>query len=214
MEFELEYSKIECSTIDLPKVLDHCLHNNFSGFNVTTPHKEEIAKLCNSSLPSCNTVSIDKGEFQAFSTDSLGLERALNRVGVNFSHFNNISILGSGGVVAALLIHFRKLNLSANISILRRNKDRDLFLNKMFASARKSIHFLPFDRDVFSNLVKRESHLLISAIPDPRILSDFALDLHDLNGYFIDLSYGIYSPLLEKSKKTGYCAPKWAIYAN
>jgi shikimate dehydrogenase len=64
----------------------------FSGANVTAPYKLEAAKLCESELPSVNTIVVRDGRIEGFSTDTAILEGLPTERPV---------ILGDGGAAAA-----------------------------------------------------------------------------------------------------------------
>jgi shikimate dehydrogenase len=64
----------------------------FSGANVTAPYKLEAAKLCESELPSVNTVVVREGRVEGFSTDTAVLDGLAGERPV---------ILGDGGSAAA-----------------------------------------------------------------------------------------------------------------
>ena len=64
----------------------------FSGANVTAPHKLEVAKLCDSELPSVNTLVVQDGQIEGFSTDTAILDGLPAERPV---------ILGDGGAAAA-----------------------------------------------------------------------------------------------------------------
>jgi shikimate dehydrogenase len=66
----------------------------FAGANVTSPHKLAVAELCESEVPSVNTLVVREGRIDARSTDAavlsgLGARRAV--------------VLGDGGAAAAFL---------------------------------------------------------------------------------------------------------------
>jgi shikimate dehydrogenase len=66
----------------------------FAGANVTTPHKEAITALCETDLPSVNTLVVREGRVEGFSTDSAilsGLPQA------------SPVVIGDGGVAAAFM---------------------------------------------------------------------------------------------------------------
>ncbi len=63
----------------------------FSGANVTAPYKLEAARLCNSELPSVNTLVVRQGRVEGFSTDAAILDGLTAERPV---------ILGDGGAAA------------------------------------------------------------------------------------------------------------------
>lgn len=91
----------------------------FAGANVTAPHKQEVARIVGSDLPSVNTL-VRGGA--AYSTDTAILELVTNR--------HKVAILGDGGAAAA----FRRA-LPAAVVYSRRTmwppdvSDADLVIN-------------------------------------------------------------------------------------
>jgi shikimate dehydrogenase len=64
----------------------------FAGANVTTPHKQAVAELVDTDLPSVNTLVVRDGHLRGFSTDAAILDELEARRAV---------ILGDGGAAAA-----------------------------------------------------------------------------------------------------------------
>jgi shikimate dehydrogenase len=64
----------------------------FAGANVTAPHKVEAARVCESDLPSVNTLVVREGRIESFSTDTAILDGL---------PAERPAILGAGGSAAA-----------------------------------------------------------------------------------------------------------------
>jgi shikimate dehydrogenase len=64
----------------------------FTGANVTTPHKLAVAALCDTKLPSVNTLLLREGRIEGYSTDAAILDSLSTERPV---------ILGDGGAAAA-----------------------------------------------------------------------------------------------------------------
>lgn len=104
------------------------------GLNVTTPHKGLVADLlrarAKTPLPrSINTLYRDASNpefWSAASTDGDGFVKGLARIGVDGDQIEEMVIVGSGGVVAALIERFsRDSSAMKKIMVLRRNNQND-----------------------------------------------------------------------------------------
>ena len=77
-------------------------NNDFSGFNVTIPYKQEVKKYLTfiseeaEKIGSVNTVIKNPDGYYGYNTDILGMEYALLSKGISLTH-KNVVILGSGG---------------------------------------------------------------------------------------------------------------------
>jgi shikimate 5-dehydrogenase len=63
-----------------------------SGANVTTPYKQDVARILGSELPSVNTLVVRGGDVEAYSTDAAVLDGL---------EFERPAIVGDGGAAAA-----------------------------------------------------------------------------------------------------------------
>lgn len=179
------------------------------GFNVTTPHKELVAKLIpGHKLASVNTVYRGKDGWMATSTDADGLAAAVGHLGVSFKSFRRFIILGSGGVVSAILnyiaTHFEFI---PEVSVLRRNPDRDSQIMAGLPSNFRA-NFVEFRPEVFTSLVDGGAGeaVVIQATNAPHMgdnLARFAVGIRRFNGVYIDLVYGADSAMLKAAKERG-----------
>jgi shikimate dehydrogenase len=64
----------------------------FAGVNVTTPHKLAVTALCETDVPSVNTLVVSEGRVEGFSTDAAVLEALPQQ---------NPVVVGDGGTAAA-----------------------------------------------------------------------------------------------------------------
>ncbi|NLJ40683.1 MAG: shikimate dehydrogenase [Clostridiales bacterium] len=103
------------------------LRNNFSGFNVTLPHKESIMKYLDEIDPiakeygAVNTVKVMGGKLIGYNTDGYGFRRSIEDIGVDLKN-KRILLLGAGG--AAKVIAFEIIKLGGKLTITNRNLDR------------------------------------------------------------------------------------------
>ncbi len=90
--------------------------NDFKGFAVTIPYKEQIISLLNSidetvqRIKACNCVKIRDGKLYGFNTDVIGFEKML--LPLLQPHHTKALILGTGGAAKAVQFVLEKLNIS------------------------------------------------------------------------------------------------------
>lgn len=78
------------------------------GFNVTTPHKQLVAKLVPADgLSSVNTLYRGAEGWLSASTDGAGFARGLARLGRDVGSFRRVVILGDGGAARAIQEYIR-----------------------------------------------------------------------------------------------------------
>jgi shikimate dehydrogenase len=83
-----EYVALDVSAAELEQVVPGLAERGFAGANVTAPHKQEVARILGSDLPSVNTIAGGHG----YSTDTEILKRV---------EFDTAVIVGGGGAAAA-----------------------------------------------------------------------------------------------------------------
>ena len=182
------------------KFLDDYWELGGLGLNITTPYKEYVGEILGSKLTSLNTIVRGKDEWRCYSTDGEGLSRALYRFfHKNLHEFSRIIILGSGGVVSAILSYLDMKDSNSDISILRRNSERDHPLKRSYS---KSLAFYDFNGSSLMELLKNSSKntLLIqatSAAHTGQSLESLIPALKYFQGSAVDLVYGYRSEILE-----------------
>ena len=136
----LEYKKIKVTSGSLNSALNDLVANNYLGFNITVPLKQEAFRLAMEKkwdissralkAGAINTLSLRKNFFFADNTDGFGLLRDLHRQG--FSEKNaSILIIGAGGAVRGILPMFLENNPNKVIVVNRTDYNLQL-LSKIF----------------------------------------------------------------------------------
>ncbi len=134
---DAEYSIIEASNNELPKIIEKIKQGDYSGINVTLPFKQKIInyvdKLVNDAelTGSVNTLLLDNdstviGE----NTDVYGLQAAYLKEIDNSSNKKAL-VLGAGGVSPSVILSIQKSGIR-NISITNRTNEKCIFLKKKF----------------------------------------------------------------------------------
>ncbi len=110
------YINIEINDISLLKGI--LSKETISGFNVTSPYKEDIMKELDyidkeaSEIGAVNCVKIINGDMHGFNTDATAFERSIM---TNLNGRKKALILGSGGSSHSVQFAFKKLNIPFTI---------------------------------------------------------------------------------------------------
>ena len=182
-----------------PAALDATLRflqaSNFIGLNITTPFKLSIAQLLRSPMPSTNLLYRDEhGNLCAASTDGEGFWQALAHAGCERKAVRAVTVLGNGGVCAALLHFFAQHRLPLQkITVLRRNASRDEALARINAG-HYQLSCASFNPAQLQHALAMHDrhHLLIQATSAPLHGDDlqrFCPALENFCGTVIDLVY-------------------------
>ena len=141
------FKKTICSIMEKDNVL---------GANITTPYKTQILfktydpnitddkrlDLKEAPLCSSNTCFKTKEGLAQTTTDILGLSLTLSYFdsSIELGSFNNLIILGSGGMCKSILDYIDKKKYSPKVFVLSRNKMDTLFSYKSFSMSQKSLN--------------------------------------------------------------------------
>ena len=108
-EQQIQYELLQVAPENLETAVRQFQRTDGKGLNVTAPHKQEIAKLCDHVserarlAKAVNTVSFIDGEIHGDNTDGIGLLRDLVvNLDVNLEN-GNILILGAGGATRGIV---------------------------------------------------------------------------------------------------------------
>lgn len=105
-----EYRAVEIAPEDLTVGVQRLIHDGYSGFNVTVPHKQAIFRLCDyvddiaQAIGAVNTVVINDGLLHGTNTDAFGFIENVHQsaFGVDFMHRPCV-VLGAGGAARAVV---------------------------------------------------------------------------------------------------------------
>ena len=129
------YEKRELNENDIKKIIAEVKNSEISGINVTVPFKKSVIPFLDKLTPLANEVqsvnTIYKKDNKIFgdNTDIGGFESALKHINYNIKN-KKIFILGSGGVVPAIIIVLKKLGAS-KIYLSNRTKKKAENLKKI-----------------------------------------------------------------------------------
>ena len=132
-----EYSIVEATNEDLPKIIKNVKDGSYSGFNVTLPFKQKIINYLDLIVNdaevtgSVNTLLLDNNKrVVGENTDVFGLQAAyLKEIENNLN--KKALVIGAGGVSASVVLSVQKSGIR-NISITNRTKEKCIFLKNRF----------------------------------------------------------------------------------
>lgn len=198
------YQVFDVDEVNLSECLQRCWDAGFLGLNVTRPYKNTVASLVGAEGSSVNTLYRGVGFWRGASTDGVGFVRAVKRVSGSVAtqawSWKTVIVLGSGGVVPALLSCFRE---GQTVKILRRNGSNDEELRKLCPTA----HFAELNLESLRIcLLADPSSLIIQATSAPLHGEDLAFLAPALDvgaACVVDLVYGTPSRLYSRAKELG-----------
>ena len=134
---DAEYSIVEASNEDLPKIIKKIKDGSYSGFNVTLPFKQKIINYLDLIVNdaevtgSVNTLLLDNNKrVVGENTDVFGLQAAyLKEIENNLN--KKALVIGAGGVSPSVVLSVQKSGIR-NISITNRTKEKCIFLKNRF----------------------------------------------------------------------------------
>ncbi|RKZ16319.1 hypothetical protein DRQ50_06335 [bacterium] len=106
-ELATEYVALHVTAERLPYLKQGGFARHLAGFNVTAPHKEAVAILCDGrtdqarSLGAVNTVKVEDGSWLGHNTDSGGVVAVLSQAWPEASPPDVATVLGAGGSARA-----------------------------------------------------------------------------------------------------------------
>ena len=132
-----EYSIVEATNEDLPKIIKNVKDGSYSGFNVTLPFKQKIINYLDLIVNdaevtgSVNTLLLDNNKrVVGENTDVFGLQAAyLKEIENNLN--KKALVIGAGGVSPSVVLSLQKSGIR-NISITNRTKEKCIFLKNRF----------------------------------------------------------------------------------
>ncbi|MBM5782905.1 MAG: shikimate dehydrogenase [Pelagibacterales bacterium] len=165
------YLALKIAKSDLNLCVDSLVKMNFSGFNVTIPHKEEIYKICDFKSKTAeltkavNTVIIteDKKLF-GHNSDSEGFLNNLYNSQKSFNCKNKTAfVIGAGGAARAIIYSLLKSEIK-EIYITNRSENRALELISDFKdfAAEKNCNLYFLDSKNFEENLDK-CHILINS---------------------------------------------------
>ena len=123
------YFAFEILPEELPEALDIFKEKNFSGLNLTIPHKEAAMRLADSldadskSAGACNTLSLNASAWHGYNTDGFGIVAAIkDSFGIS-PEGRDVFVFGAGGAARGII--FKMVSQGCgSLTIINRSADR------------------------------------------------------------------------------------------
>ena len=189
----LQYELLQITPENLERAVRQFQHTGGKGLNVTVPHKQTVAKLCDHVSErarvagAVNTLSFKDGEIHGDNTDGIGLLRDLVvNLGVNLDGAN-ILILGAGGATRGIVGPLLEME-PASIRIANRT------LGRAQAIANEFGQMGPISICRFDEVPTTESYDLIINATSAGVKGEsppYPAAAISANTFCYDLSYGI-----------------------
>lgn len=205
-----QYEKIEVKPADLKTfIVDKKNNGDFAGLNITIPHKESVAKICDQlsenakKLQAVNLITFKNNIVNGYNTDGDGFIESLKETfpEIDISKLE-IAIFGAGGAAKSIALSLSEQK-PKKISIFNRNLDRAVELVKNLKIFAEPLHVSELKNS------DRSYGLLINATPlgMTGVKSEETFDFENIKGlnFFADV---VYNP--EKTKNM-YLAEKQNI---
>ncbi len=192
-EQQLQYELLRVSPENLEKAVRQFQRTGGKGLNVTVPHKQTVAKLCDNVSErarvagAVNTLSFVDKEIHGDNTDGIGLLRDLVvNLGINLDGAN-ILILGAGGATRGIIGPLLEMEPSS-VRIANRT------LGRAQAIANEFAHMGPVSVCRFKAVPATEPYSLIINATSAGVKGEtppYPVAAVNENTFCYDLSYGI-----------------------
>ncbi len=164
------YLPLEVEPERLGKVVEALIALNFTGFNVTVPHKERIMDYCSrlsadaGIIGAVNTVMINDGELYGDNSDWLGFGASLNREGFNPCGKRCV-VVGAGGAARSVLYALLRAD-PCNVTVINRSIEKAEKMVKHFQGHMKDTGVNVLDIGAGEAIEAcREAHLIVNTTP-------------------------------------------------
>ena len=196
INFDGEYIKHQL--IDGNTIKEVFLQNNYSGANITVPHKEyayenadEVRGLAKE-IKAVNTYINENGKIIAYNTDAPGFLNAIE----SFGEVKNVLLLGAGGTAKAIALALQSKNIK--VTVLNRSEGKLDFFKEHKIPCFSWGNFEPSKYDLIVN--STSAGLKDEYLPcDKKILETVFKDA----SFAFDCVYGKITPFLALAKENG-----------
>lgn len=192
----------------LPGFLESMWNINAWGFNITQPYKESVSRIINSNDSSINMIYRGPSGWVGRSTDALGLDRGLGRLGKGLLDYRKIVLLGTGGAVKAILCYLKSSPTLSKIQILfRTNSIAEGLIEALQAKGVQVTQAIMNPGNLKMALGgEGQDCLLIQATSAPVLgesLGEYCASLETYSGSVVDLVYKTPSAILQYAISAG-----------
>jgi len=206
------YELIEVPPEEIPTCLERLVAEGYQGWNVTVPHKEQVAALLNDIHPdataagSVNTVLNQKGHLSGFSTDGYGLATAVEECFGIAVPKHRFLFLGSGGAARATSVYFARQGAAELVLVNRTVSKAEALADTIRRAAPEcQVKVLPLAEDILIGKALERVDVLVQATAlglragDPLPLNPGLIPSHVA---VMDMIYGC-TPFRQGAEKGG-----------
>lgn len=137
------YELIEVHPDDIPSCISRLQNENYSGWNITVPHKQAMATLVDKidqdaqASGTVNTVVNKNGKLYGYSTDGYGIATAVKEdFGLDLAE-KKITFIGTGGAASAVAVYLAQKGLKELILLNRTVSKAEKLANRVRTFAPK-----------------------------------------------------------------------------
>lgn len=190
---------------ELEKAIEGLRAMNFSGVNITAPHKVDVMKYVDvlsekaTLFQSVNTIVNKNGVLYGYTTDADGFYESLKRIGCNIKD-KNVLFIGAGGATRPVVSLFA-MEGAKSITIKNRTKEKAEIIAK---HVKETLEY-----DVNCELLLSHYDVVINTTPigmypEVDAMPEFDMSLIDETSYVADMIYNPSETLfLKEAKKSG-----------
>lgn len=144
---EGSYGREDIAPVDFKTFIATRFRETYVGANVTLPHKEEIFKLVDQTLPraqklkAANTIWFENGKLIADNTDSFGFLANLDQLASGWDrNLKKAVVLGAGGASASIIAALMERGTN-EIVLVNRSEDKARAMAERFPDAPINVQF-------------------------------------------------------------------------
>ena len=202
-----KYQKIEIKPESLDVEIKRLINENYNGFNVTVPHKEEIFKLCDEvdekakTIGAVNTVLIKDKKLHGTNTDAFGFIQNLKESSNLILKDKSVLLLGAGGAARAIIYGLLDEGVS-KVYISNRTRERAENLVTMSPNKIDVV-----DWDVKEDILNEIDLLVNSTSLGMQGQAELSINLSNLKSGTVvtDIVYSpLKTPLLQDAENRGH----------
>lgn len=198
-QLDLEAEYIKHHLLDGKEIKEVFLNKNYSGANITVPHKEHAFAQADNvvgvakKIGAVNTYIKEKdGSVTAYNTDAPGFLKAIE----SFGEIQNVLILGAGGTAKAIAVAL--LDAGKKVSVLNRSENKLTFFKELGCTTYSWQSFQPSSYDLVVNSTSaglKDEHYPVEKQVLEAVLKE--------SKFAFDCIYGKMTPFLALAKQLG-----------
>lgn len=187
---DAQYDLINTTTNELESIINKLKTNEYSGYNVTIPFKEEVLKYVDVLSPGvndtgcCNTLICIEGKIFAYNSDICGIDYLFNKVNLNIEE---AYILGTGATSKTVACVLGRKNIKykvigRNNKVLNYDYINNNFKNETIINTTPVGMYPNINHSVLSKEVASKANCIIDLIYNPYETKLMSFNNNSYNG--------------------------------